>query len=134
MLRKKTGLVVLSVVLSAIAIPVLSSFKTTSALNRISCEFRAVSGNLEAAEADNCNNDNTAGVVAAGTSWTTSLLPANCDYVNLTTTLPDIHPAGTIRIYRNGVLYASQSVAQNQPTVFFYNLPAARSDQFLVTW
>jgi hypothetical protein len=134
MQRKKTGLLILSVVLSAIMIPVLSSFTTTQNLNKISCEFRAVSGDLAGAEADNCNNDNSANNVAAGTGWATTLMPVNCDYVNLTTTLPDIHPAGTIRIYRNGVLYALHPVAQNQQTIFSYNLPAARSDQFLVTW
>src|SRR5688572_7806754 len=83
---------------------VMSSFKTSEASIKVTCQFSPVSGDFANLELENCNNSKTIEAVAAGNSWTTSLVTAGCQTVNLVTSLPAVHPAGTIKIYKNGVL------------------------------
>ncbi|MBC7936752.1 MAG: hypothetical protein H7Y86_15480 [Rhizobacter sp.] len=113
---------------------VMSSFTTTKGSFKVSCQFQPTTSNFADVEFENCNNLVTNTSVAAGSSWTPSLLAGRCSSVIITAGLPATHPAGTISIYKNGALIASHAVVQDQPASFYDVFAATFSDKFLVTW
>ncbi len=112
----------------------VSSFTTTERSLKVNCQFSPVTSDFVNVEFENCNNLKTNALVAAGNPWNVSLLTAGCQVVYIATNLPASHPAGTINIYKNGVLQASHPVAQNQSASFSDQFAAAANDNFLVTW
>ncbi|MFT3980788.1 MAG: hypothetical protein QM687_09990 [Ferruginibacter sp.] len=112
----------------------LSAFKPAEQSIKVTCQFLPGTSDFADVELENCNNLASNSSVAAGSGWTASLLAAGCTTVYITTNLPAVHPAGTISIYKNGVLAGSHTVAQNQPASFFDLFPATSNDKFVVTW
>jgi hypothetical protein len=134
MKMKKLLIATVPVIFFITLLYLMSSFTTTGSSIKVSCQFSPVSGDFANVELENCNSSKTAESVAAGSSFTATLVAAGCQGVNIATSLPAIHPAGTIKIYKNGVLQQMHVVAQNQPAVFFDGGLAKSGDQFLVTW
>lgn len=131
---KKLSFLVFPMLLLMGAMFALSSFKSSEATFKVSCQFRPVSGDFANVEFENCNNLKGAEGVAAGSNFSASLVNAGCQVAYISTSLPAIHPAGTVKVYRNGALLASHTVAENQPANFFDGSAAQNGDQFLVTW
>ena len=134
MKMKKVSLLIIPVVIAVTSLFMLSAFKTAPQSYKVSCQFSPTTSSFSNVEMENCNNLATNASVAAGTSWSPSLIAANCSSVYITTGLPASHPAGTIKVYKNGVLVAAHTVAQDQPASYFDVFSATLSDRFLVTW
>ena len=136
---KKTNklLLIAPVILAGLLFCLLTSFKTKEVAKRpceVTCQFSPTTSDLANVSIDNCNSWASATSVTAGTSFTPMLSGTGCTTLNITTFFPSIHPAGTLRIYKNGVLQISHSVAQNQQLGYDDGLSADCDDYFLVTW
>lgn len=114
---------------------ILTSFSTAGKQTcNVTCTFSPTTSKISLASVDNCNGVNWQNNVAAGSSVMFTLDGTGCTTFNITTQVGAVHPAGTVRIYKNGTLVLSHALARNQNLVFDDSFSATCSDVFLVTW
>lgn len=140
MKSNKTLLVAVSAITVFCTVCLLSSFNTKTVKTKKPCEvtvqFSPTTSNFAAVSTDNCNGSASTGSVTAGTSWTPILSGSGCTTINITTSLPSTHPAGTINIYKNGggTPIVSHTLTANQHALFDDGVAADCDDYFTVTW
>jgi hypothetical protein len=67
------------------------------------------------------------------TSWSTAIYYVTST-VDITTYLGNSHPAGTITVYRDGVVVSTHTVAANQNTLFYDTFPYVFQAHYEVVW
>ena len=137
MKSQKTLLVAAFSAIAVFCTVCLLSFKTkTTRPCEVTIQFSPTTSNFSAVSVDNCNSVQSTGSVTAGTSWIPILNGTGCTTLGITTSLPTLHPAGTINIYKNGggTPIISHVLSANQHAVFDDIVKAECDDYFTVTW
>jgi hypothetical protein len=134
-MKSKNSLLLIGTAL--ISFFLLTSFtplKTASKPCEVTGQFSPTTSDFAYVALSNCNNSYNAASVTAGTSWIPILQGAGCNTVNITTSLPNPHPGGTISIYRGPTLVLTHTVSADQDVYFVDELKASCDDYYHITW
>ena len=97
-------------------------------------QFSPTSGSFAYCAFTNCNGGYNTPSVAVNTNWIPILQGAGCNYVTITTSLPDNHPSGTITIVRGITTVVTHTVSAGQDAYFVDNVKAGCDDYFHINW
>lgn len=119
-----------------VSVVMLTSFKRPVKAKEkacvVYCTWSPATSAIANVAMDNCISSNNASNVSS--SQLLSLQAVTCTTVNIYTYIGPTHPAGTVRIYKNGTQVYSQALAANQDVFLDASFSAYCWDEFLVTW
>lgn len=114
-------------------LPKADPFKTVKPCE-VYCDWVASVCDFSVVSIDACGGISGAPSVTNGTTFGALVSGIGCPGVSIGTSLPSIHPAGTIRIYQGGVLVLTHTVAQNALARFDDYFDINCDEYFVVTF